>query len=296
MNELYPLKFNPIIKDYLWGGSRLKEYLNKETGNNKRAAESWEISGVSDNIFVVNNGKLKGNNLQELTEIYMGDLVGDTVYEKFGIEFPLLIKFLDADNDARLISGFKGEAGRDIYLDHLNKKKLGEILNYEKVKKGDVFFIPAGRVHAIGEGILLTEIQQTSDITYRIYDWDRVDYKGNSRELHTELALDAIDFSPPDNYRTTYESKLNRSSSIIECPYFCTNIIVAGREIEKDYVNIDSFVIYICTEGSFSLEYASDKMKISKGETVLLPASLKEFRIVPDNKATILEIYIPGVV
>jgi len=226
MNTLYPIKFQPILKDKIWGGPRLKDILNKSTESDK-CGESWEISSVQGNLSIVRNGFLTGNNLQELIEVYMGDLVGDKIYSLFGIEFPLLIKFIDANDilsvqvhpddelarvrhdaygktemwyiidaeeNAELIAGFNRDLNRETYIRHLQGKTLKEILNFEKVRKGDVFFTPAGRVHAVGAGILLAEIQQTSDITYRIYDWERVDDKGNPRELHTELALDALDF------------------------------------------------------------------------------------------------------
>lgn len=326
MNELYPLKFHPIVKEAIWGGNQLKRLLNKDTGNIKKAAESWEISGVMGDVSVVLNGPLQGNNIQELIEVYMGDLVGDAVYDKFGIEFPLLIKFIDANDilsiqvhpndelsekrhkafgktemwyvleaekDSFLISGFNKEINKGIYLDHFNHKKLPEVLNYEKVSKGDVFYIPAGRIHAIGPGILLAEIQQTSDVTYRIYDWDRVDKNGNGRELHTELALEAIDFSHVDNYKTSYKANTNETSLLVSCPYFTTNILNFDKIIDKDYVKTESFVIYMCMEGAFSLHYNSGILEITKGETILLPASLNEFRLDPSEKTILLEISKP---
>ncbi len=325
MNDLYPLKFKPIIKNYIWGGNKLKDSLKKDTGKYATAAESWEISGVSGDISVVSNGKLKGNTLQELIEIYMGELVGDRIYDKFGIEFPVLIKFIDAhlplsvqvhpndelskqrhsaygktemwyvleaEKDAYLISGFNGDVNKDLYLEKLKQKSLKDILHYETVKEGDVFFIPAGRVHAIGKGILLTEIQQTSDITYRIYDWDRLDDKGNSRELHTELALDAIDFSAVDNAKTDYSPAANESALIVDCPHFTTNIINFDKSIDKNYAELDSFVIYICTKGSFKLNYNSGSETLSRGDTILLPASLDNLNLQAEGNTSILEIFI----
>lgn len=326
MNELYPLRFQAIVKGAIWGGNKLERLLNKATGDLEKAAESWEISGVQDDISVVLNGPLQGNNMQELIEVYMGDLVGDDVYNKFGIEFPLLIKFIDAnkvlsiqvhpddelsqkrhnaygktemwyvleaEKDSFLITGFNREINKEIYLKHFHQKKLPEILNFEKVSKGDVFYIPAGRIHAIGPGILLAEIQQTSDVTYRIYDWDRVDRQGKSRELHTELALEAIDFQYVDKYKTSYQATINETSLLVHSPYFITNILSFDKIVDRDYVQIDSFVIFMCMEGAFSLHYDSGLMKICKGETVLLPASLKEFRLEPSEKTTLLEIYLP---
>ena len=244
MNNLYPLKFTPICKDKIWGGNKLNEILNKEYPELPNCGESWEISGVQDEVSVVSNGFLKGNSLEELIEVYMGDLVGEKVYEKFGIEFPLLVKFIDANDNlsiqvhpndelsmerhdafgktemwyvvqadpgAKLISGFNRKIDKEGYLKYFKNGQLEEILNYEEVKAGDVFFIPAGRVHAIGKGIVVAEIQQTSDVTYRIYDFNRVDDQGNPRELHTDLAIDAIAYEYEANYRTDYKALDNQS-------------------------------------------------------------------------------------
>ncbi len=325
MNELYPIKFKPILKDRIWGGNKLKTLFKKE-GKCTTCGESWELSAVQGDISVVTNGFLKGNNLQELIEVYMGDLVGEKVYERFGIEFPLLIKLIDATDDlsiqvhpddelahkrhdsfgktemwvvmdaekgAKLISGFNKKIDKTEYLKHVEGKTLKNILNSEEVEEGDVFFIPAGRVHAIGAGILLAEIQQTSDITYRIYDWDRVDAAGKSRELHTELALDAIDYSIHNSYKTEYEKVLNKTVNIATCPYFTTNIIQLDQPVRKDYNFIDSFVIYICLHGELILKTENDFVeKIGTGETILIPASLKEIDIIPVKESKILEVYI----
>lgn len=323
---LYPLKFEPIYKYRIWGGEKLKKVLNKKNVPDK-TGESWEISGVQDNLSVVANGSLKGNSLQELSEIYMGDLLGDKVYEKFGDEFPLLIKLIDAndvlsiqvhpddqlaeerhnaygktemwyviqaDENSSLYSGFRKKINREEYLSHLENKTIKDVLNEERVKAGDVFFIPAGRVHATGAGILFAEIQQTSDITYRIYDWDRIDKDGKARELHTELALDAIDFEVYQDYKTKYSIIPNSTIPVESCQYFTTNIIRFDREIIKDYYSVDSFIIYICLEGSFSIRYKGNmEMQVNKGETVLLPASLNNIKLVPNETTEILEVYIP---
>jgi len=326
MNEmLYPLKFKPIFKEKIWGGKKLAEVLNKATGARDNIGESWEISAVSEHISEVSNGFLAGNNLQELTEIYMGDLVGEKIYDRYGIEFPLLIKFIDASDDlsiqvhpddalakqrhqaygktemwyvldadkgAKLISGFNKEINREEYLQHLQADKLPEILNYEEVATGDVFFIPAGRVHAIGKGILLAEIQQTSDITYRIYDFNRKDASGKLRELHTDLAVDAIDYTYYKNYRTSYNQKVNKTTNLVECDYFTTNLLQFDTEITKDYVGLDSFVILMALDGKFTLHYNSDqKIRVEKGETILLPNVLNNVTFQPEKKAKLLEVY-----
>ena len=277
MNKLYPLKFHPIFKGYIWGGTKLKHILGKDLGNLTKSAESWEISAVEGNISVVANGFLAGNNLQELIEVYMEDLVGSRIYKKFGIEFPVLIKFIDANDKlsiqvhpddalaikrnlpngktemwyvlqaeegASLISGFNRKVSKNEYKKYFNIGELPEILNFEKVNAGDVFNIPAGRIHAIGPGILLAEIQQTSDATYRIYDWDRKDKNGKSRELHTELAIDAIDYNHYKDYKTAYNSPLNRSTELVHCDYFNTDLLKFNSKIDKDYHSVDSFIIY----------------------------------------------------
>jgi mannose-6-phosphate isomerase len=326
MAGLYPLKFKPILHEKIWGGNRLKELLNKDIDNLPNCGESWEISSVEGKISVVNNGYLQGNNLQELIEVYMGDLVGEKIYKKYGIEFPLLIKFIDAQadlsiqvhpndelskkrhnaygktemwyvvnaEDGSLInSGFNQPVTREKYLEYLENGKLTDLLCYEKAAPGDVFFIPAGRVHAIGKGVLLAEIQQTSDVTYRIYDYDRKDENGNKRELHTDLALDAIDFTYQDEYKTKYKAEKNRSSEIVSCDYFTTNILDFSEKLEKDYHHFDSFVVYMTLEGQFNIEYEGGNEKVSKGETVLLPASLESVRLKPvTESAKVLEIYI----
>jgi mannose-6-phosphate isomerase len=327
MSDLYPLKFNPILKEKIWGGQNLKTSLNKKIPANKKIGESWEISGIDDNISVVENGFLAENELDEMIEVYMGDLVGDKVYDKFGTNFPLLIKFIDANEvlsiqvhpdddlakqrnglngktemwyivdaqkDAELISGFNHKIDRNHYLNHLKNNELPQILNHEKVKAGDVFYIPAGRVHAIGAGIVLAEIQQTSDITYRIFDWNRKDDNGNLRELHTDEAIDAIDFKVEDNYKTEYKSIKDQFSKILSNKYFETNILDFENPVEKDYNQLDSFVIYMCLDGKFEIEYYdAEKIIVEKGETVLIPAVIEHLVLNPVVQSKLLEVYIP---
>lgn len=326
MEGLYPLKFSPIYKDKIWGGNKIKNLLNKDIGNLPNCGESWELSGVEGNLSVVSNGYLAGNTIEELIEIYMGDLVGDHVFENFGIEFPLLIKFIDAADDlsiqvhpndkvskirhnaygktemwyvlqadkgSMLQSGFNKSVNKELYLEKLEKNELTDILNYEEVSAGDVFFIPAGRVHAIGKGILLAEIQQTSDVTYRIFDYNRPDNEGNLRELHTELATDVIDFKLEKEYKTSYIAKTNESVELASCKYFTTNILEISGELDREYIDIDSFVIYICLEGKLCVLSNSTEEWIEKGETLLLPATIDNVRLKSDSEsAKILEVYI----
>ena len=321
---LYPLKFSPILKERIWGGNRLKTVLGKET-DIEHCGESWELSGVQGDISVVCNGFLEGNELQELIEVYMGDLVGDKVFERFGYEFPILIKFIDAQDDlsiqvhpddklaaerhqsfgktemwyvmdagenSNLIVGFNRKMDKDTYMEAVNNKSLKDILNFEKVSKGDVFFIPAGRIHAICKDILVAEIQQTSDVTYRIYDWDRVDANGNPREMHTELAVDAIDYSLQNEYKTRYQKTSQGTDELVKCPYFTTNIIHLSQTMEKDYFDLDSFVIYICTSGNCTLHWDNGSLNIRKGDTILVPAMIKNVRINPAEPSELLEVYI----
>lgn len=325
MKDLYPLKFTPILKDKIWGGKKLNSVLSK-TGASDRCGESWEISGVEGDISVVSEGFLKGNELPELIEIYMGDLVGDKIFEKFGHIFPLLVKFIDTSDilsiqvhpddamaverhnsfgktemwyiiqsepDAFLISGFNTRLDKKSYTQKLEAGELESVLNYEKVKKGEIYFMPAGRIHAIGSGILLAEIQQTSDLTYRIYDFNRKDGEGNSRELHTEAALEAIDFTVFDSYKTNYPHIMNQTVNAVDCIYFTTNIMNFEIPVDKDFNFIDSFIIYMCTKGKGKILYGADGIvEYSKGETVLIPAIIKNLVIQPETPSTLLEIYI----
>lgn len=325
MNDIYPLKFEPIFKEKIWGGDKIKTKLGLDFDPLPNCGEVWALSGVESDASLVVNGFLEGNELNELVEVFMGDLVGDNVYSKFGNEFPILIKFIDAndylsiqvhpddelaakrhssmgknemwyiidaDKNAELITGFKHKSNKEEYLQHLENNTLKDILNVEKVSKGDVYNIPAGRVHALGPGLLLAEIQQTSDITYRIYDWDRVDAEGKSRELHTELALDAIDFDFHDDYKTNYPDKNNETVTLVHSPYFNTNIIQLTVPILKDYEELDSFVIYTCTAGKVEIIYDKEKLIISKGEVILIPNIINKIALNPLKASTILETYI----
>lgn len=321
----YPIKFEPILKEKIWGGQKLLKLLNKKSEHNN-IGESWEISGVRKNVSIVANGKLKGRSLEDLLVVYRDALVGKKVFKEFSYEFPLLIKFIDArealsiqvhpnddlakkrhhsfgktemwyvmqsDKNGKLIVGFNKDIDTKEYLQHLHEKSLLEILNVDNVKEGDVYFIPTGRVHAIGAGVLLAEIQQTSDITYRIYDWDRIDVNGNGRELHTANALAAIDYKAKVGNKTNYQPKLNKDSNIIDCQYFTTNIIKIKGKIERDHSNKDSFVIYMCVDGDVIFHYGNhEKETLAKGETLLIPASLKKMQLASQNTSKLLEIYI----
>ena len=322
MSALYPLKFQPILKNKIWGGQKLQQLLNKPTTATD-AGESWEISDVEGDTSVVANGPLEGTSLKTLLETYTSDLLGAKNFRQFGTKFPLLIKFIDAkedlsvqlhpndqlakerhnsfgktemwyvlqaDTDSNLIVGFNQEMTQELYLKHLEEKTLQSILNFDAVQAGDTYFIEVGRIHAIGAGVLLAEIQQTSDITYRVYDWDRVDADGNERELHNDIALEAFDFDMPDNYRVKYSKNSNTSTELVSCPYFTTNVLDVTETILKENTH-DSFMIYMCVEGAASVEVDGTVTEISMGETVLIPACIERFSI-SANHAKLLEVYI----
>lgn len=321
---LYPLKFKPLFKERIWGGRQMETAFGKKLPADIPVGESWELSGVQGDISVVANGKLKGNNLSELIEIYMGDLVGEKVFEKYGEEFPLLIKLIDADDvlsiqvhpddklaaerhnsygktemwyiidhqpGAELFLGFNQPVDRQKYLDYLNRGELDKLLNRYKVEKDDAYFIPAGAIHAIGKGILIAEIQQTSDITYRVFDWNRTDANGNGRELHTELALDSIQYQEKHDYQLTAKPVANTAANLQSCPYFETNTLLVDGTMERDYAKLDSFVIYICLDGTLTLTTDQGVETIAKGETVLLPAQFESATLAGDGK--LIEVYIP---
>lgn len=318
--KLYPLQFEPILKERIWGGTKLKSVLNKPITSDI-TGESWELSTVEGDISIVANGDYKGKSLTALIDANPNELLGTAVYARFGNQFPLLFKYLDAredlsiqvhpndelakqrhnsfgktemwyvlqaDTDARIIVGFKDDSSSEEYVKHLEDDTLVSLLDGVKTNPGDVFFLETGTVHAIGAGILIAEIQQTSDITYRLYDFNRKDAQGNTRELHIDLALEAINYNKVDTYKT-YTKDVNKSNNIVDCPYFTTNYIPLEGEITINKTG-DSFTVYMCVEGSFELEYNNQKTKYKKGDTVLIPAALNTFSI--NGKASILEIYI----
>ena len=322
---LYPLRFAPVFKEYIWGGSRMKTVLGKRHPM-KTCAESWELSCLPGCISVVCNGIFEGNDLRKLIETYKGELTGNRVYERFGADFPILVKFIDAQEplsvqvhpddllaaerhhskgktemwyvmeagaESSLIAGFRQKMNRETLLRAIREKRLQDVMNVEKVTPGDVFFIPAGRIHAIGKNILLAEIQQTSDLTYRLYDWERVDANGKPRETHLELALDAIDYQMYDNYRTHYQKPVQGTAALVQCPCFTTNIVCLDQPMTKNYGTLDSFVIYICTAGAAFISWGdAESLSICKGETLLIPASLNEIGIEPIQSTELLEVYL----
>ncbi len=325
MSDLYPLKFNPIFKEKIWGGQKIKTILGKDFSPLKNCGETWELSGVKGNVSEVSNGALKGKSLTQLINSQGEALLGKKIIQKYGSEFPLLVKFIDANDDlsvqvhpddilakkrhdsfgktemwyimqadggSSLVTGFNREMDKETYLDYFNKGQLMDILNQEKVNAGDVYFIPAGRVHTIGKGLLLAEIQQTSDVTYRIYDFDRVDDQGNQRELHVEEALDAIDYDFHDNYRTSYTDPKDGKTKLVSCPYFTTNKLRVEKSLDVDHGSLDCFKIYVVLEGKGLIKFDSVVTDISGGEVVLVPASIKKYGLETSGGLTMLESYI----
>jgi mannose-6-phosphate isomerase len=322
---LYPFKFEPILKEIIWGGDeicRFKDIQPQRTG----IGESWEISHVKDNVSIVANGDLKGKSLEELIETYGEKLLGQSVIERFGTTFPLLIKFIDARDslsiqvhpddelaqkrhnsfgktemwyiiqaakDACLYSGFARAITPEKYVQSLEDDTFMNYLQKHEVQAGDVFFLPAGRVHAIGAGCFIAEIQQTSNITYRIYDYNRKDAQGNPRELHTELAKDAIDYKVYPDYKLQYPAGKNETERLVNCSYFTTELIDAkkGREIQRAHK--DTFSIYICMKGKIRLSDSQGyAIELKQGETALIPAENTSTTLQFEEDSRLLETYI----
>ena len=322
---LYPLKFKPILKEIIWGGDEICRFKNLHPQRNG-IGESWELSHVKNNVSIVANGELQGKSLEELIGIYREKLLGEKVIERFGTTFPLLIKFIDARDSlsvqvhpddrlakqrhnsfgktemwyvvraaqgAFLYSGFAQKITPDEYVKSLEDDTFVNYLQRHEVNPGDVFFLPAGRVHAIGAGCFIAEIQQTSDITYRIYDYNRKDANGNPRELHTELAKDAIDYKIYSDYKLNYIPGQQSVQPLASCPYFTTNLIEGKKGDTIQISHRDSFSIYICIEGNVQLTDENGYfIEMQQGETVLLPAENQSTILDFTGYGKLLEVYI----
>ena len=311
------------MKDRLWGGDKLKQLFNKPS-ETETTGESWELSGVKGDVSVVGNGPMAGTSLNELIEKYPMDLMGKGVIERFGHEFPILIKFIDAKQDlsiqlhpndelakkrhdsfgktemwhvmnadvgAKLIVGFNKDVDKEEYVKSLEDNTLLDLLNYEEVVAGDTYFINTGKIHAIGGGVLLAEIQQTSDITYRVFDFNRRDKNGNLRELHTELAVDAMDFDKKDDFKVNYARIPDTVNGMVDCPYFKTNFLDLTQDFVQDVTKRDSFSIYLCVDGAAKVTNDWGSTSIEKGETLLVPASSTKIEIATDG-SQLLEVTI----
>lgn len=321
---LYPLKFSPIVKEVIWGGGRLAaEGKRIPKGKNPQSiGESWELSGVEGDESVVAEGALADNTLSELIEVYMGELVGDGVYEKYGLEFPVLLKFIDSrdklsvqvhpsDEFAEQMHSSRGktemwyivdaEPGGSIYLDFsrtiteeeydaaVEEGDLDKYLRKVEVQRGETYFVPAGTVHAIGAGVVIAEIQETSNITYRIHDWGRLDKNGHPRELHTALAAEVVNLTPREDLNVTKEPVRNGSVTLVECEHFVTNLVEVDGAVELDYAPLDSFVAYMCVGGSVEVKALGERVGLKAFETVLLPAEATD--VVLTGAGRLLEVY-----
>jgi len=315
---LYPLKFTPILKEKVWGGNKLKTILGKNIVS-QNVGESWEISGVEDNLSSVQNGSLKGKTITELIGNFQTDFLGKKVYETFGTQFPLLFKFIDArevlsvqlhpgdelakkrhnsfgktemwyiiqaDENAELILGFNQKIDKKTFLNAIENNTINQILHKEKVRPGQAFYIAPGFIHAIGAGVLLAEIQQTSDVTYRIYDWNRPDVDGEMRELHLELAIDAIEFNYSKSFRLDVVNE-----QLIQTPYFFVNKVNTEKITFRNLKPIDSFVVYMCVWGQTQINCGDKSEVLKMGETVLIPAAVEVINF-QNGSAKLLEIFV----
>lgn len=320
LNDLYPLTFNPIYKEKIWGGNKINKTLRRSDAPNRLCGESWEISTVKDNVSTVSNGSLEGLPLDLVISYFKEDLVGKRNYMEYKDSFPLLIKFIDAQQDlsiqvhpdnelamkrhgclgktemwyimeaeegAEIINGFSKRIEKDSYFDIFDQSD--SIYNKQKVEAGDVIFIPAGTVHAIGSGIMLAEIQQSSDITYRIHDYDRKDDQGKLRELHLEHAKDAINFVDTKSYlKHTDEDAF---PEVVSCPFFTTNYLNMKEPEIRNYADIDSFVVYMVVDGSAQVKSGSHWITLGKGEVCMIPACHNYTEIRPLSPLKMLEVY-----
>lgn len=312
---MYPLKFKPILKTLVWGGEKIAPF-KEITTDQHNIGESWELSGVKGNESVVANGEFAGKTITELVHEYKGKLIGEKNYSRTGDQFPLLIKFIDAkqdlsiqvhpndelaaarhngskgktemwyvvaaDKDAHLMSGLTQEITPEEYEQRVNNHTITDVLHDYKVAPGDVFFLPAGRIHSIGSGSFIAEIQQTSDITYRIYDFGRLGLDGKPRELHTELAKSAIDYTVYPDYKTSYAKVKDQENVLVDCSYFTTSLYDMEKPVTKDLTDLDSFLVVICIAGRGSLKDSDgNEVSLHQGETVLIPAECKGVTFTP---------------
>ncbi len=322
---MYPLKFKSIVKDKIWGGDKLEKLYGKNPDGLPNIGESWELSGYPGDVSVVTNGYLAGKTLQELLDTYEEQFVGNRVYNRFGNSFPLLFKLIHAEDDlsiqvhpndevalkrhntlgktemwyvlhakpgAELIIGFNKSYSKKEYSQALAEDRVKELLQRVPVQSGDCFFIPAGLVHAIGKGTVLAEIQESSDATYRIYDYKRKDSAGNERELHNDLALDVINFKASKKPKTEYQRILNEAVQLVKCDYFTTNLLEFDKKITLPYNLTETFVVFMCLDGILEISGGTSTVKVEKGETVMLPAGMKYPTLIPNGKAKVLEVFI----
>ena len=317
------LKFEPLLKSTIWGGEKIISFKQIRSSQTQ-VGESWELSGVPGCETVVSEGEHQGKPLNQLVSEERERLLGADNYRRFGNEFPLLIKFIDAKRDlsiqvhpneetahklgkehgktemwyvlesdkgAHLYNGLKKQITPEEYKHMVEDDTICDALARYEVSEGDVFFIPAGRIHSIGKGCFVAEIQQTSDVTYRIYDFKRKDKDGHYRELHTKEAALSIDYQVMPDYRTHYVTKKNEGVQVVSCPYFTTAVYDLDEPMTLDYSELDSFVVLIGVKGAATLvDDEGNATSLRAGETVLVPATTKEIRV--EGKIKMLETYV----
>ena len=321
---LYPLKFIDNFHPTLWGGRKLKTYKGL-ISDNEVIGESWEVSVLPQGESVVSNGALKGRKLTELIAEYGAALLGDAVMRNFDGHFPVLIKFLDAARDlsiqvhpdntlakvrhdslgktemwyvlaaepgARLIAGLKENITPEEYEEHVRNNTICDVLKYHEVRPGNVYSLPAGRIHALGAGVMVAEVQQSSNITYRIYDYNRPDLNGRKRELHTDLAKQAIDYTVYEHYRTRYEERRNEAVPLVSCPYFVTQLLDLDRPMERRVSETGSFKIYMCLSGACRIEDSNGYSTwLPQGHTALVPGGMERVTVIPAQVCKVMEVY-----
>ena len=324
---LYPLLFEPNLHSVVWGGNQLRPYKGLEPSD-EPIGESWEVSAVPSSTSIISNGAYKGKDLISIINEQSEAILGKKVNEKYDGKLPLLVKFIDAKRDlsiqvhpndemamrehgkmgktemwyvikaeegAHLYAGFKEEITPQEYLQRIADESITEVLADHQVKTGDVFYLPAGRVHAICGGILLAEVQQSSDVTYRIYDYNRLGLDGKPRELHTELAAKALDYHVEEEYRTAYSESPNKAIQIIDTPYFDVRVLEISKSFHRNMKKYDSFIITMCIEGDCKIHVRStgEETLLKQGNSTLIPAAIADYDIIPQQGTTrILDAFI----
>lgn len=323
---LYPLKFMPLFKDKIWGGNKVRDLLKVDYSPLERLGELWVLSAIEGQETVVENGFLAECTINEVIEMYNDELLGEDNFDRFSSDFPLLIKIIDAndnlsvqvhpdddyalkhdmlngktemwyvlqaDKGSKIYEGFTQKETKADIINRVRNKNLTDVLHYDDAQEGDLYYIPAGEVHAIGKGVLLAEIQQSSDATFRIYDWDRVDDNGRPRQLHLEQALKVINLGKQDqSAKCHYHYHLNQTTNLVECPYFVTNLVPLTTGLKKDLSHSDTFYLYFCIKGEGFVSALNERVPIKAGEIIMVPAIANDVLLEPTNMAEFLEITI----